>query len=220
MYYITSVYIFPLCSFLLRLIPQHSNSPPDHEKGPGDPGSNKIPWWIYIGLIYSIFLGLFCIVLGVLIRSCYLVMPSTAYSPNFNLRLRLHSSMERELILLLLNVIILKPAIMCTGMVHEMALKWQLAEEEDKFDPGHIRLEFNSNFRFLQPSYNWRSANGLPANVLAAASLILVYAASSMVLLELQEDGRDYNTVLSFVPQSPFMPFAPRQSCHGTDLLS
>ena len=79
-----------------------------------------------------------------------------------------------------------------------MALKWSLASEEDKRS-GKMRLEFNSSLRFLRSSYNWRSACGLPANVIMALCVTITYAASSMVLLGMESENSAYNAVLSFV---------------------
>ncbi|KAF9064969.1 hypothetical protein BDP27DRAFT_1425265 [Rhodocollybia butyracea] len=150
-----------------------------------------------MGLVYAGLLSLGFIFSGLLIASHSIGIPSEAYDSNSNLHLNL-GYWYRELILLLINMALLKPALLCIGIVHENTLKWTLATEEDRFKENKIRLEFNANFRFLASSVHPWSINGLPATALMAISLAITYAASSMILLELEDTSSGYNTVVSF----------------------
>ncbi|KAJ3804927.1 hypothetical protein F5876DRAFT_52663, partial [Lentinula aff. lateritia] len=151
-----------------------------------------------IGLAYSALLGLSAIFMGILICLHADIFTPGSYDSTSNVRYNL-KPFTREGLLLVLNMVILKPAILSIGIAHETALKWTLAREEDRFKAGCIRLEFNSNFRFLAHSYSTWSATGLPATTYMATSLALTYASSSMVLLELEDSSSGYNTVISFI---------------------
>ncbi|KAF9064959.1 hypothetical protein BDP27DRAFT_1298581 [Rhodocollybia butyracea] len=165
--------------------------------GPKFQGSVSNPLWLLMGLIYAVLLSFTFIFSGLLIASHSTGIPSEAYDSNSNLHLNL-GYWYREAILLLINTVLLKPALLCIGIVHENTLKWTLATEEERFKENKIRLEFNSNFRFLAASIRTWSINGLPATALMAVSLAITYAASSMVLLQLEDTSSGYNTVASF----------------------
>ncbi|EJD06636.1 uncharacterized protein FOMMEDRAFT_144598 [Fomitiporia mediterranea MF3/22] len=155
---------------------------------------------IQIGLIISVLFGFTCLTLGTLMKSHALPLSGSRYSGG-NLRLMLNPSYIRELLLLLLNVTMVKISVWSSGTAHATALKWTLAigvKEHDRHTHKR-RLEFNSNLRFFQSSYKWWTANGLPANIIMALCLTISYAASSMVLLGMQDETVPYNAVLSFV---------------------
>ncbi|KAI5119846.1 hypothetical protein M0805_008412 [Coniferiporia weirii] len=150
----------------------------------------------FVGLAISAVFGAGCTIIGISMRSRSLSAGPGEYNGG-NIRLNISPSFMREIFLLLLNLTFVKISLLSCGSVHETALKWKLASEKDE-QTDKIRLEFNSNFRFLQSSKNWWSANGLPANVIMALCLTVSYASSSMVLLSVEEGG-DHNTVVSFV---------------------
>ncbi|KAI5119841.1 hypothetical protein M0805_008407 [Coniferiporia weirii] len=150
----------------------------------------------FAGLATSFFFGAGCISTGVLLRSQSLLIKPGTYIDG-NLHFNFSFPYIREMLLLLLNVTFIKVALWSSGSAHELALKWKLAFEDDK-QSKTMRLEFNTNLRFLQSSYSWWSANGLASNVIMALCLAASYASSSMVLLAAANDGH-YNTVVSFV---------------------
>lgn len=147
-----------------------------------------------VGLAVTAVFGTACLILGTLIR--HHVFPEHAYSGD-NIKLNIKLPFLRELYLLLLNLTFVKLSVFSCSTAHETALKWTLATEKDHHR-GLMRLEFNANLRFLQASHDWRSANGLPANVIMAFCLVASYASSSMVFLS-ADGGADHNTVVPFV---------------------
>ncbi|KAI5115702.1 hypothetical protein M0805_001238 [Coniferiporia weirii] len=148
----------------------------------------------FAGLAISTVFGAACIVIGVSVRSHPLSLNT---GNGGNVHFNLSPSFMREVFLLLLNITFVKISIWSCGTVHGTTLKWKLASETDE-QTDKIRLEFNSNFRFLQSSHDWWSANGLPANVVMGLCLTTSYASSSMVLLSV-EDGGDCNTIVSWI---------------------
>ncbi|THU79289.1 hypothetical protein K435DRAFT_698128, partial [Dendrothele bispora CBS 962.96] len=108
-----------------------------------------------------------------------------------------------EAIRLLFNVAFIKPCVIGFSKAHGNATKWQLASEINE-QTKRIRLEFNSNPRFLASSKNSKfGPTGLLANVIMAISLAVTYAASQTILLEIQEDNVQpgepvRNTLLSY----------------------
>ncbi|KAL5503924.1 hypothetical protein ACEPAH_7996 [Sanghuangporus vaninii] len=148
-------------------------------------------------LLLSTLFGATCILVAVLMQTHALPVDPSRYSGG-NLRLTIDPPQIRELLLLVLNLTFVKLSVWACGRAHEMALKWTLASEKDRRS-GKMRLEFNFSLRFLQSSYDWLSACGLPANVVMAVCLTITYAASSMVLLGMEEENGTYNVILSFV---------------------
>ncbi|KAI5119843.1 hypothetical protein M0805_008409 [Coniferiporia weirii] len=150
----------------------------------------------FAGLAISSLFGASCVIGGTLIHHHLLPISFGTYD-GANIRLNLTPSYKREVILLFLNVILVKPSLWSIGSAHGTALRWKLAFEEDKLT-RKTRLEFNANIRFLQSSYNTWSSNGLVANVVMALCLTVSYASSSMVLLNVKQ-GEYHNTIVSSV---------------------
>ncbi|KZT27585.1 hypothetical protein NEOLEDRAFT_1176600 [Neolentinus lepideus HHB14362 ss-1] len=152
------------------------------------------------GIIVGYLFGCTCIIMGALCR-LQLLPSSLGISAEGNVLLNITIPFLREAVLFFINVILVKFTVGAAGSAHETALRWKLASEND-VQTGEIRLEFNSNLRFLKSSYNWWSANGLVANTVMAVTLAITYASSSMLLLNVtdtQTDGVRHNTVLSSV---------------------
>ncbi|THU98981.1 hypothetical protein K435DRAFT_856085 [Dendrothele bispora CBS 962.96] len=162
-----------------------------------------LPMWIIASLAFSLISGGFCVAFGSLIRGHYLP-PTPKFEASYddlNHNLFLHlPTFGGEAIKLLFNLVFVKPCVFGFSRAHGNATMWQLASETDP-QTGHPRLEFNSNPRFLTSSQQFKlGPTGLPANVIMAISLAITYAASQMILLDLQEDDPqpgEPNTVLS-----------------------
>ncbi|KAK7454104.1 hypothetical protein VKT23_011616 [Stygiomarasmius scandens] len=104
-----------------------------------------------------------------------------------------------EAVKLAFNLIFVKPCLFVFFQVHGNATKWKIALETspetepypkgDKNYYENTRLEFNANPRFLVSSRDSKfGPTGLPANVIMAIALAITYAASQMVLLELEDN--------------------------------
>ncbi|KAK7454105.1 hypothetical protein VKT23_011617 [Stygiomarasmius scandens] len=172
----------------------------------------ELPKWVIALLAFSVISGIFCIAVGSLIRMRLFSLGGqllAIYDPNFNISFRV-PPLAREILKLLFNVVFVKPCVSVFNRVHGTAMKWQIACESDpqrerfpRGDPRYqpnTRLEFNANPRFLMSSHSSRlGPTGLPANVLMIVSLAITYAASQMVLLELEDidEASARNTVLS-----------------------
>ncbi|KAH8117792.1 hypothetical protein DFH11DRAFT_1723817 [Phellopilus nigrolimitatus] len=131
---------------------------------------------VLAGLATSFIFGVFCIVIGLHIKSQSLpVLVQSGTYHGGNLHVHLNPLYAREVLLLLLNVTFVKLSVWSSGSAHETALKWKLAFEKD------------------------RQTNGLTANVIMALCLAISYASSSMVLLSVASENENYNTVVSFV---------------------
>ncbi|KAI5119840.1 hypothetical protein M0805_008406 [Coniferiporia weirii] len=155
---------------------------------------------MFIGLALGGILGVCCIVIGLLMLSHSLRIDPSMYE-NGNIRLNL-SQFRRAIILLSLNIFILTPSLTSSKRAHKFMLKWKLAFEKDK-QSGAMRLEYNSTLSLLKPSYDWWSANGLPANIIMALCKAVSYVSSSMIAFNTGNTGEggteDYNTVIPFI---------------------
>ncbi|THU98979.1 hypothetical protein K435DRAFT_856083 [Dendrothele bispora CBS 962.96] len=165
-------------------------------------------------LAFSLISGVFCVVIGSLVRVRFfspLTQFDATYDLNYNISFYL-PPYSREAIKLVFNVIFVKPCVSVFNRVHGSATKWQVACENDlqterfpRDDPRYCpntRLEFSSNPRFLVSSDSILGPTGLPANVVMSVCLAITYAASQMVLLEMEDIGEELgksvpNTVLS-----------------------
>ncbi|TFK56503.1 hypothetical protein OE88DRAFT_1729992 [Heliocybe sulcata] len=154
------------------------------------------------GIVVGYIFGCACLILGVLCR-LQLLPASLGVSAEGNVLLDITVPFLREAVLFFVNVVLVKFTVGAAGSAHETALKWKLASEND-IQTGEIRLEFNSNLRFLKSSYERWSANGLVANTVMAITLAVSYASSSMLLLNVADSQSDssgvrHNSVLSSV---------------------
>ncbi|KZP31885.1 hypothetical protein FIBSPDRAFT_1037064 [Athelia psychrophila] len=134
-----------------------------------------------LGLSLAVITGVACLV-GGFYANTHTTQNSSPAPPTYNIGWSIKDhSIEREIVTLTITIVVA----ICTeavGFVHSVSLRSTLATEG--------RLEFTTNLRLFTAA-NWNFGNSKIMNTLMAVLLVVLYAASSMILPRYKYEYKD-----------------------------